>query len=308
MGTMTGPRSPGGAGNLIRCESLAGASIEGGPAGLIAALEAAARSYGAEIRTASDVTDIRISGGRVAGVTLAGGETLDAPIVAASCDPKTTFLNLIGGRTLDPVFQKRVEHIRMRGTTAKVNLALSSPLRFACRPDLQIERARVGETLSEMEKAFDAVKYRKFSNVPMLDIYAFHTDDRSGAAFQMVSIIAHFVPYDLDGGWSDARREQLGDAVIDSLARYAPDVKASIVAREVLSPVDIEQRFGVTGGHIHHGEHALDQLAVRPTPECARYAAPIAGLFLCGSGSHPGGDLTCAPGALAAARIARSPR
>ena len=308
MGTMTGPRSPGGAGNLIRCESLAGASIEGGPAGLIAALEAAARSYGAEIRTASDVTDIRISGGRVAGVTLAGGETLDAPIVAASCDPKTTFLNLIGGRTLDPVFQKRVEHIRMRGTTAKVNLALSSPLRFACRSDLQIERARVGETLSEMEKAFDAVKYRKFSNVPMLDIYAFHTDDRSGAAFQMVSIIAHFVPYDLDGGWSDARREQLGDAVIDSLARYAPDVKASIVAREVLSPVDIEQRFGATCGHIHHGEHALDQLAVRPTPECARYAAPIAGLFLCGSGSHPGGDLTCAPGALAAARIARSPR
>ena len=308
MGTMTGPRSPGGAGNLIRCESLAGASLEGGPAGLIAALEAAARSYGAEIRTASDVTCIRVSGGGVTGVTLAGGETFDAPIVAASCDPKTTFLNLIGGRTLDPVFQKRVEHIRMRGTTAKVNLALSSPLRFACRPDLQIERARVGETLSEMEKAFDAVKYQRFSNVPMLDIYVPHSNDKSGTAFQMVSIIAHFVPYDLDGGWSDAKREQLGDAVVESLARCAPDVKASIVAREVLSPVDIEQRFGVTGGHIHHGEHALDQLAVRPTPECARYAAPITGLFLCGSGSHPGGDLTCAPGALAAARIARSPR
>ena len=98
------------------------------------------------------------------------------------------------------------------------------------------------------------------------------------------------------------------DAVVDSLARYAPSVRPSIVAREVLTPADIEQRFGATGGHIHHGEHALDQLAVRPTPECARYASPIGGLFLCGSGSHPGGDLTCAPGALAAARIERTPR
>ena len=122
----------------------------------------------------------------------------------------------------------------------------------------------------------------------------------------MVSIIAHFVPYELDGGWSDAKREQLGDAVVESLARYAPEVKSSIVGREVLTPADIEQRFGATGGHIHHGEHALDQLMVRPTPECARYATPIAGLFLCGSGSHPGGDLTCAPGSLAAAVIARS--
>ena len=306
MGTMTGPRSPGTVGNLIRCESLAGRSVRGGPLALIAALEAAAKSYGVEIRTESEVASIRVPLGSVEGVRLSNGETVDAPIVAASCDAKTTFLKLIGARALEPVFQERVEHIRMRGTTAKVNLVLSSPLRFACRTDLQVERARVGETLTALEKAFDAVKYRRFSDTPVLDIYAFDATDESGVASKVVSIIAHFVPYNLDGGWSDAQRERLGDAVVESLARYAPELKSSIVAREVLTPADVRQRFGTTGGHIHHGEHALDQLAVRPTPECARYTTPITGLFLCGSGSHPGGDLTCAPGALAAASIART--
>lgn len=304
MGTTSGPRSPGGVGNLIRCESLTGRSVRGGAAALIAALEAAAKSYGAEIRTGCDVSSIRLSGGRVEGVTLANDDTLDASIVASSCDAKTTFLNLVGGRQIEPVFQEHLEHIRMRGTTAKVNLALSSPLRFSCRSDLQVARARIGETLIDLEKAHDAVKYQQFSEVPMLDVYCPAAEDQSGAA--VVSIIAHFVPYELDGGWSDAKREQLGDAVVESLARYAPEVKSSIVGREVLSPADIEQRFGATGGHIHHGEHALDQLMVRPTSECARYATPIAGLFLCGSGSHPGGDLTCAPGSLAAAVIAKS--
>lgn len=306
MGTMTGSRSPGGAGNLIRCESLSSRAVRGGPLALITALETAAKSYGAEISTSSEVNAIRLADGRVEGVTLAGGETFDAPIIAASCDPKTTFLDLVGGRTLQPVFQERVEHIRMRGTTAKVNLALSAPLRFACRPDLHVERARVGETLTELEKAYDAVKYRQFSDAPVLDIYAPAVDGESDGMTNTLSIIAHFVPYDLDGGWSDAKRERLGDAVVDSLARYAPELKSSIVAREVLSPVDIERRFGATGGHIHHGEHALDQLIVRPTPECARYQTPIAGLYLCGSGSHPGGDLTCAPGSLAAAVISKS--
>jgi len=304
MGTVSGPLSPGGVGNLIRCESLTGRSVRGGAAALIAALEAAAESYGVEIRTGCEVSRIRLSRGGVEGVTLADDDTLDASIVAASCDAKTTFLNLVGGRKIDPVFQEHVEHIRMRGTTAKVNLALSSPLRFSCRSDLQIERARIGETLVELEKAHDAVKYQQFSELPMLDVLCPVTDDQAGAT--VVSIIAHFVPYELHGGWSEARREQLGDVVVESLARYAPEIKSSIVGREVLSPADIEQRFGVTGGHIHHGEHALDQLIVRPTPECARYATPIAGLFLCGSGSHPGGDLTCAPGSLAAGVIAKS--
>ncbi len=304
MGTISGPRSPGGVGNLIRCESLTGRSVRGGAAALIAALQASAKSCGVEIRTGCDVSRIRLSGGRVEGVTLADDDTLDASIVAASCDVKTTFLNLVGGRQIDPVFQENVEHIRMRGTTAKMNLALSSPLRFSCRPDLRVQRARIGETLNELEKAHDAVKYRQFSDVPMLDVYCPVTEDQSGSA--VVSIIAHFVPYELDGGWSDTQREQLGDAVVRSLARYAPEVKSSIVGRELLSPDDIEQRFGATGGHIHHGEHALDQLVIRPTPECARFATPLAGLFLCGSGSHPGGGLTCAPGYLAAAVIAKS--
>ncbi len=300
-GTFTGPRSPGSAGNLLRLDSLAHRSVVGGPQALIDALEAAARQSGVEIRTSAEVVSIRGSGGQVEGVTLRDGETIDAPIVAASCDPKETWLQLVGVRNMTSKLEKHIVHFRMRGTTAKVNLALSGPLRFACRPNLEIQHARTGETLNELERAFDAVKYRRFSDRPVLDIYVPAGGSNSST---VVSIVAHFAPYKLDGGWTDETREQLGNTIIDALAMYSPDVKKSIVASEVLTPADIEQRFGVTGGHIHHGEHGLDQLLVRPSPECARYATPIAGLYLCGSGSHPGGGLTCAPGALAAETIA----
>ncbi len=122
----------------------------------------------------------------------------------------------------------------------------------------------------------------------------------------VVSIVAHFAPYDLDSGWTGADRQRLGDTVVATLGRYALELSRQIIAREVLSPVDIEQRWGVTGGHIHHVEHALDQMLVRPAPQCARYATPVGGLYLCGSGSHPGGGLTGAPGTLAAAAVLRT--
>jgi phytoene dehydrogenase-like protein len=118
-----------------------------------------------------------------------------------------------------------------------------------------------------------------------------------------VSIVAHFAPYELDAGWTDEAREQFGESVVTTLGRYAPSLTDQIIAREVLTPVDIERRYGVTGGHVHHGEHALDQLVVRPCPSCANYATPIHGLYLCGSGSHPAGGLTGRPGALAAAAV-----
>ena len=123
------------------------------------------------------------------------------------------------------------------------------------------------------------------------------------AGFSVASILVHYAPYDLDGGWSEGRRSELGDSVVNVLKDYVPDIESSIVACEVLTPVDIESRYGTTGGHIYHGDHTLDQLFVRPCPECARYDSPIAGLYLCGSGSHPGGGLTCMPGYLAAKRV-----
>ena len=119
----------------------------------------------------------------------------------------------------------------------------------------------------------------------------------------VVSILAHYVPYDLAGGWTDAQREQLGETALDGLERYAPSIRQSLVAREVLTPPDLERRYAVTQGHVHHGEHSLDQLLVRPCPECAGHKTPVRGLFLCGGGSRPGGGLTCAPGAAAASVI-----
>ncbi|MFQ5494849.1 MAG: phytoene desaturase family protein [Phycisphaerae bacterium] len=327
-GMFAGPWSPGTSANLLRHEAMAGRAVIGGGPALIDALLASATQQGVEVRTSAEVERIRVSGGRVEGVTLAGGESIDAPIVACSCDPKQTFLKLVDPGCLTTKLREDIRSLRMRGTTAKVNLALSGPLRFACRPDYNAEHARIGGTLDEMERAFDAVKYGRMSRSPILDVYVSavagpeHTaalrpamppdssatppdaqDERT-----VVSIVAHFAPYDLADGWNDERRQQLGDSVVDRLSEYAPDLKSSIVGREILTPVDIERRYGVAGGHIHHGEHALDQMIVRPCPSCARYATPIDGLYLCGSGSHPGGGLTCDPGALAAEAIERVKR
>ena len=194
----------------------------------------------------------------------------------------------------------------MRGTTAKVHLALDGPLEFACRPAERIAYARTAEDLDVLERAFDAVKYRAFSEVPVLDIYVPTVSQPSLApeGHSVVSIIVSFAPIELAGGWTDDHKQQLLETVLRVLECYAPGIAQSIVSSEVLSPADLKRRYGLTGGHIHHGEHALDQLLIRPVPECARYATPISGLFLCGSGSHPGGGITCAPGALAAGVIA----
>ena len=257
-----------------------------------------------DIRTDAEVRHIRTSGDGVAGVTLADGETIDAPVVAASCDPKQVFLELVDPAVVTPTLNHHVDKLRGSGTTAKVDLAVSGPLRFACRGDLDVERAHVVTTIDDMERAFDATKYGRCSEQPVLDVYT-PTGQAPDGRF-VVSIVTHFAPHDLAGGWTDAARERLGDAVVETLARYAPDLAGQVIARRVLTPVDIETRYGVTGGHIHHVEHALDQMVVRPVPQCARYATPIRGLYLCGSGSHPGGGLTGGPGMLASAAILKA--
>jgi phytoene dehydrogenase-like protein len=308
LGCFAGPFSPGTAGSLFRYEALAGGAVAGGPQRLVDALTAAAKAAGVEIQTAKPVSRITVSNGRVSGVVCDDGEHVNAGLVLSSCDPKRTLLGLLGAHQLAPSVERDIRAYRTRGLTAKVNLALSKPLRFKSRPDLEVEFARTGQSLPELESTFDAAKYGRFSAAPVLDVYVPSVSNPQSApdGHSSVSILVHGAPYDLDGGWNDAEREALGDAVIERLACYADDLNGLIVARQVLTPVDLEVEYSLTGGHVYHGEHALDQLLVRPTRQCGRYATPIDGLYLCGSGAHPGGGVTCAPGFIAANTVLES--
>ncbi len=300
-----GPWSPGTNAALLLSEARAGAPVRGGSPALVAALERAARAAGAELRTGAEVERLEVANGRVGDLALVGGERLEARCVAASCDPKRLFLGLLPPGRLGRRLEKDVVDYRARGTTAKIHLALAGSPEWAGRPGFEPERIRTGESVDELERAFDAVKYRRSSERPVLDIHvpSLESPGLAPPGHHVLSILVHCAPYALEGGWSAEAKERLYEAAIGVLSDYAPGIRDLVVGREVLSPADLEERFGVSGGHLLHGEHALDQLFVRPVPGCARYATPIPGLYLCGGGSHPGGGLTCAPGALAARAI-----
>jgi len=305
-GAYLGPRAAGSAAALLLYESVRGPEVRGGPAALVAALRQALEAAGARIQLGAEVARIEVERGAVSGVRLADGSGLGAGVVVAACDPKRALLDLLEPGALPLAVEEQVRVLRTRGTTAKVNLALDGLLRFRGREGERHTRAFVADDLEEMERAFDAAKYRACSAKPHLDVCVPSVGDPSLApeGKDVVSILAHAAPRDLEGGWSDAARARLGDAVVEALERVAPGTRERIVAREVLSPADIEERYWLTGGHVHHGEHALDQLLfMRPAPALARYRTPIEGLYLGGSGSHPGGGVTCKPGALAAQAV-----
>jgi len=305
IGTWAGPWSAGTNTNLLLAEAAPGRHLAGGPAALIAALERAARSAGAEIRTGADAVRLRVENGRAAGVTLAGGERLDAATVIATCDPKRAFLELIAPGTLPIRIEEEYRRIRARGTAAKVHLALSGPLELAARPGQTFEHIRIGGGhVDDLERAFDAVKYREVSPRPHLEIRVPSVADPglAPAGHHVVSILASYAPHDVAGGWTEKRRADLLESVLATLERHVPDLRQRLVAQELLTPADLAARYGLTGGQLHHGEPALDQLLVmRPTPSAARYATSLPGLYLGGSGSHGGGGVTFAPGLLAAA-------
>ncbi len=305
--SFTGPWSPGNNLNLILWECASGRDVIGGPPALVDALKKAAASFGAEVRTGARVKKIRLRQGSVQGVTLDGGEEVNAALVLASCHPKHTFLDLIQNHRLPFHLEHAIQNYRSRGTTAKVNLALNAPLTFACRKDLSAVHVRTGDNLNVLERAFDPVKYGAFSETPLLEMFLPNSDPGTVPnGHHVLSILVHFVPYHLRAGWNETRREELGNAVLAVLERYAPGTGATVVAREVLTPADLESRYGLTEGHIHHGEEALDQMLVRPVTGCSDYATPFSGLYLCGSGSRPGGGLTCRPGLLAARFVQKS--
>jgi phytoene dehydrogenase-like protein len=300
--TFLGPRSPASTMNMLLWEIAAGGGIQGGGPALIKALEGAAGQAGVQIRTGVHVDRILVGAKGTEGIKLRNGEELNCSRVAASCDPKSLVDKLLPKGAASLLLQERIHSYRSRGSVSQLLLAVRGPVRFMCRGDVAIEFARTGKDLMDLERSFDAIKYRKFSEVPVLDIHVptVTTPGLSPEGHSVVSVLIHFTPRELEAGWNDESRRRLQSSVMAILERHVPGLSDSVVGSSLSTPEDLERDYSLAGGHLHHGEHALDQLLIRPVPELAGYRSPVPGLFLCGSGSHPGGGLTCAPGMLAA--------
>ncbi len=314
LGTNFGPRSPGTVFTLLYRMAAAGTGVStlvqpvGGLGALAEALAGSARRAGAVIRTRAEVARISVEQDRVAGVVLRTGEHIDASTVVSSADPRTTFLSLLGSAHLDSGFVRRVQHLRNRGLAAKLHLALSGPPRFAgLAPPALSGRLLLAPSLQYIERAFNHAKYHEFSPAPILEITVPTVNDPSLAppGKHVLSAVVQYVPYDLEGGW-ERGKPALTRAVLATLEACAPGIGQSIEALEWLTPADIEREFRVHGGHWHHADLALDQFFwTRPVPNVAQYRAPVAGLYLCGAGCHPGGGVMGIAGRNAARQVAR---
>ena len=314
-GTMFGPRSAGSALVLLLQHAHAllagGASqVRGGPGALTSAMGAAARAAGADIRTNARVERILVNNGQATGV-LVDGRELPATVVMSAVDPKSTFLRLVTATDLGPDFRSKVQHYRAAGTVAKVNLALSAlpAFRGATSPELLSGRIHVGPTLDYMERAFDRAKYGDVPEAPWLDVAipSILDPDLAPHGCHVMSVYAHYAPYQLRGSEWSAATQPLLQTVLNTLDTFAPGTSGLVVAARTLTPADLESEYGFHGGHIFHGELALDQLfAARPLLGYARYGTPIRGLYLCGAGTHPGGFLTGTSGRLAAHAVLRA--
>ena len=292
-----GPRSPGTAANVLFGACARGPGVAGGGAAIAGALAAAAREAGAEIRTGATVEVVDVASGSLAGVKLAGGEIIAADACVATCDPATLFLDLLPVSAVTNRLVDRISAWRCRGTTAVLELVLDGPLEL---PD-SAERAVIAGGLDDIERAFDAIKYGAVPERPVLEVSA-------PAGSPVISVLAHFAPPAPPDGWTGELREILRWRIGKQLSAALPGIDEQITTERLLAPADIEALYRIRGGNLHHGEHALDQRLVRPIPEAVGYLTPIDGLLLGGSGSHPGGELTCAPGYLAARTLLASKR
>ena len=316
FGAMLGPWSAGSGLQLLlssanrALEWPGGRLVAGGPVGFVRALEAAATRFGVEIRTGCQVSRIEATDDRAAGVTLDGGEHIEARAVVSGVDPKRTFLTLCDAEHLPPEFLWRMKHYRSRGTLAKVNLALSALPSFAgATREMLGSRVRIAPDLDYLERAFDHAKYGRFSTSPWIEFTIPSIGDPTLAppGAHVLSAYAQFAPYTLrEGNW-ESSRDAFGDIVVKTLTQYAPDLASLIVERQTLTPLDLERGWGLTGGHIFHGELSLDQFfTMRPLLGFGQYRTPLKGLFLCGSGSHPGTGLTGGSGMNAAREVLRA--
>ncbi len=316
IGTFLGPRSPGTAYVLLHhyMGELDGVFrawgfAKGGTGAISQAIASAARAAGAEIQVAAPVSQVIVKNGRAVGVALENGAEFYARAVASSLDPKRTFLQLLDPRHLPADFADAIRRYKIRGSSGKVNLALAGLPSFTAQPGagpLHRGAVSISPSMDYIERAYDEAKYGRIPAQPYIDcIFPSVIDPGMAPPGQHVmSCFVQYAPYHLAGGWDDAQREKFGNAVVDTLAAYAPNLKSLIIGRQVLTPWDIEQTTGLTEGNIFQGDLALHQLFfLRPVAGWAQYRTPIANFYQCGSGTHPGGGIMGASGRLAAVEM-----
>jgi phytoene dehydrogenase-like protein len=318
IGTYLGVRSPGTAYVLLHhyMGEIDGAFrawgfSKGGTGGISLAIANAARAHGASIETGAGVLQVLLEGDRAVGVALEDGRELRAKAVVSGVDPHRTFVRLVGAKHLPSELVRDIGRFRLRGSSGKVNLAVDRVPEFKCRPGDGLHLRgdiAIAPSIEYLERAYDDAKYGRWSRRPYINVVIPSLTDPSVAppGKHIVSCFVQYAPYALEGGASEwpKHREQFGDDVVDTLEELAPGFKRSILHRQVLTPWDLEQEFGLTEGNIFHGELSLEQLFfLRPAPGVARYETPIHGLWMCASGTHPGGGIMGAPGQLAAARM-----
>jgi len=315
FGTFLGPWSAGSA--LVLLIRAAGDAhpagsacfAAGGMGALTQAMASAAQAAGAEIRSGAEVIEIRVKDGAASGVILSTGEEIDAGAVISNADPKRTLLKLTDPTHLTPDFVQKLQHYRGNGTVAKVNLALSGLPNFTALKNGDAAaltgRIHIGNEIDYLERAFDASKYGNFSPHPYLEATIPSLTDPTLApeGKHVMSIYVQYAPYKLKGDW-ETQRKPLGQTVVKTLAQYIPNLPELILTHQIITPQDLEDTYGLTGGQIFHGDLALDQFfTMRPLLDWARYRTPIENLYLCGSGTHPGAGLTGGSGANAAREI-----
>jgi len=316
FGAFAGPWSAGTSAGLLWQAALDGHAfspatfVRGGMGKLTETLADAARHAGVELRAATSVSRIETTEDRAARVVLGNGDEISARAIVSNADPRTTLLKLVDPVYLEPNFISKIRNYRATGVSAKVNLALSRLPTFAgLDGDAATKlsgRIHIGPDIDYLERAFDAAKYGDYSPHPYMDITIPSLVDPALApgGAHVMSVYVQYAPHKLKEGDWNARREEFADNTIEVLSSYASDIKELIVGRQVITPLDLEKVYGLSGGHIHHGEQSLDQFfTFRPLIGYAKYRTPIKGLYLCGAGTHPGGGITGMPGANAAREI-----
>jgi len=307
--------------------------VKGGMGALTDVLVKVAKNAGVELRLGAEVAEICVENGKTTGVQLMNGETIPAKTVVSSADPRTTFFKLLNPAMLDASFVKHVRNIKYRGSTARLHLALSGLPTFTAlegrEPGVYLRGAiQISSSIHYLQRAFDYTKYGEFSKHPYLDIRIPTISDPSLASSgHVMSITIKYAPYHLRGkafvfphdsagggtvvpdyerhSW-DAQRDAFTETVLDTLTEYAPNIREKIVGSKLLTPCDLEREFGLPEGNLNHGEMTLDQFFhMRPVPGWAGYRTPVEGVYLCGSGTHPGGGVTGLPGRNAAREVLR---
>ena len=316
IGTFMGPRSPGSAYVMLHhyMGDIDGAFRawgfqRGGTGEVSMAIARSAEHFGVNIKTETAVSNIIIKNNKAIGVALENGDEFHSDIVISGLDPKQTFLKLVNENELPNDFVKDIKNFRIRGSSGKVNLALDALPNFTCLPgDGHHLRGAISisPSYNHLENAYDDAKYGNFSKKPFMDIIIPSVLDPEMAppGKHVMSCFVQYAPYNIKRGWNDQKREAFGDAVVNTLAQYAPNIKDIILHRQVLTPADLESTFSLTEGNIFHGELTIQQLfSLRPAVRWADYTTPIRNYYQCGSGTHPGGGITGSPGEMAAKKI-----